>query len=421
MGNTPSQQGNDAEPEGSVESVTFTNSPYHKPQGQQQYQNNTYMTHQSRTSSPNSFPLGPQDSINPSTIPIAPIPVDGTQRPRFPYVKEQYMNESPAGSSPLSMDHSYPTVGGNDKNFQKRQSQQQQQQQQQQKNSLPGGGPRRRASSLVSGQSYGQFAEAYNEQVILATAAHQDKLENQRLQQQVEGRASYRNSARVSRAFDTLDPLKGYEELNNGNTSDFTTILNLPPGTHRIKFIVDDEWKCSTELSAATDAEGNLVNFLEVTDEEQDELEGGHDSPINGTPVGSYTDQIPLYAQSVDSSPSSSTKISPLTTLNSDQNANGSNGRNPSPSKQLASDSVPNDPPPALPPHLEKAILNNVPSKEDNSILPVPNHVVLNHLYACSVKEGVLSISVTSRYRKKYITTVFIKPVVTDYSSPMTN
>jgi len=38
---------------------------------------------------------------------------------------------------------------------------------------------------------------------------------------------------------------------------------------------VDDEWKCSAELSAATDAEGNLVNFLEVADEEQDELEGG--------------------------------------------------------------------------------------------------------------------------------------------------
>lgn len=59
------------------------------------------------------------------------------------------------------------------------------------------------------------------------------------------------------------------------STSDFSTILNLPPGTHRIKFIVDDEWKCSAELSAATDAEGNLVNFLEVADEEQDELEGG--------------------------------------------------------------------------------------------------------------------------------------------------
>ncbi|KAF8957669.1 Protein kinase, AMP-activated, beta, partial [Entomortierella lignicola] len=176
---------------------------------------------------------------------------------------------------------------------------------------------------------------------------------------------------------------------------------------------------------------GNLVNFLEVADEEQDELEGGHDSPINGSPVGSYTSQIPLYAQSGESSPASSTGsdvLLPLTAINSDTNGNsqsphGSTGRGrsgststtaSSSSKHLYANSISDEPPPALPPHLEKVILNNVPSKEDNSVLPVPNHVVLNHLYACSVKEGVLSISVTARYRKKYITTVFIKPVVTD-------
>ncbi|KAG0370241.1 hypothetical protein BGZ54_007142 [Gamsiella multidivaricata] len=236
----------------------------------------------------------------------------------------------------------------------------------------------------------------------------------------------------------------GHSTTGNRNTSDFSTILNLPPGTHRIKFIVDDEWKCSTELSAATDVEGNLVNFLEVADEEQDELEGGHDTPINGSPVGSYTDQIPLYAQSGDSSPSSSSgsdAVLPLTSITakateSNSNSNGGTAGQHSPqgpgvrsggpdsptsvssssSKLFSSNhlTIPNDPPPALPPHLEKVILNNVPSKEDNSVLPVPNHVVLNHLYACSVKEGVLSISVTARYRKKYITTVFIKPVVTD-------
>ncbi|KAF9113539.1 galactose metabolism- protein [Mortierella sp. AM989] len=484
MGNTPSNTGNGAsESDPIVESVTFTNSPYQKQQNQQHHshhsQHGSYMTHQRHSSSPNAFPtsFGPQDSIHPSTIPIAPIPVDGTPRPRFPYVKEQYMNESPAASSPMGSDSSYPIVVGDghslaDKHFQQRrttqqQQQQQQQQHQQQRSPLPGGGPRRRASSLASGQVYGQYADAYNEQVILATAAHQDKLEQQRLQQQaMEGRASYRNSARVSRAFDTLDPLKSLDDPNNDladgyvptiitwsqgganvyvtgtfnnwkqkvrlnkSTSDFTTILNLPPGTHRIKFIVDDEWKCSTELSAATDAEGNLVNFLEVTDEEQDELEGGHDSPINGSPVGSYTDKIPLYAQSGESSPASSTGgdiLLPLTAINStDANGSSSNphvsngrGRSESLSTNSSSSSklfnfIPNDPPPALPPHLEKVILNNVPSKEDNSVLPVPNHVVLNHLYACSVKEGVLSIGVTARYRKKYITTVFIKPVVTD-------
>ncbi|KAG0087471.1 hypothetical protein BGZ93_010942 [Podila epicladia] len=260
--------------------------------------------------------------------------------------------------------------------------------------------------------------DAYNEQALIASAAHHDKLELQRLQQTGDGRASYRNSARVSRACDTLDPLRSLDDTNDG--------------THRIKFIVDDEWKCSAELSAATDAEGNLVNFLEVADEEQDELEGGQDTPINGSPIGSYTDQIPSYAQSGTSSPQSSASgseaILPLTAINTTPGAEGStqpsatSGRDSpssvtssSSSKMFAStSSISNDPPPALPPHLEKVILNNVPSKEDNSVLPVPNHVVLNHLYACSVKEGVLSISVTSRYRKKYITTVYIKPVVSE-------
>lgn len=154
------------------------------------------------------------------------------------------------------------------------------------------------------------------------------------------------------------------------------------------------------------------------------------DTPMNGSPVGSYTDQIPAYALSGDSTPSNtsgSDGLLPLTAIPANDGhgtprSQGSPAAKGSPSSSSSSSSkmfastssISNDPPPGLPPHLEKVILNNVPSKEDNSVLPVPNHVVLNHLYACSVKEGVLSISVTARYRKKYITTVFIKPVVTD-------
>jgi hypothetical protein len=58
--------------------------------------------------------------------------------------------------------------------------------------------------------------------------------------------------------------------------------------------------------------------------------------------------------------------------------------------------------PPSLPPHLEKVMLNSqTVSDEDNSVLPVPNHVTLNHLYACSIKDGVMALAATSRYRKK--------------------
>ncbi|KAG0272058.1 hypothetical protein BGZ95_000071 [Linnemannia exigua] len=493
MGNAPSQPGSESnEAVDSVDAVTFTNSPYqkhsqqpyqhhqhqqqqqpqqlqqqHRPHGSPHLQQPSYMssTHQRQTSTPGTFGhSSPQGSIHPSSIPTASIPVDAAHRARFPSVREQYLNDSPAGSSPLDSDSSYPHVlagGGHglgDPSVLPPRSSHSP------KGGLPGGGPRRRASSLVSGQPYGQYTDTYNEQALLASAAQQDKLE-QRLHPS-DGRPSYRNSARVSRAFD-LEPLKSLDAAHdvdskdgnvptiitwsqggtnvyvtgtfnnwkqkvrlNKSTSDFSTILNLPPGTHRIKFIVDDEWKCSTELSAATDAEGNLVNFLEVADEEQDELEGGYDTPVNGSPVGSYTDQIPAYAISGDSTPSStpgSDALLPLTAISANDGhgtprSQGSPGAKDSPSSTSSSSSkmfastssISNEPPPGLPPHLEKVILNNVPSKEDNSVLPVPNHVVLNHLYACSVKEGVLSISVTARYRKKYITTVFIKPVVTD-------
>lgn len=48
------------------------------------------------------------------------------------------------------------------------------------------------------------------------------------------------------------------------STHDFSLMLNLPPGTHRLKFIVDDHWRCSNDLQTATDGDGNLVNWLEV-------------------------------------------------------------------------------------------------------------------------------------------------------------
>lgn len=62
------------------------------------------------------------------------------------------------------------------------------------------------------------------------------------------------------------------------STQDFTAVLELPPGTHRLKFIVDDEWKCSNEMETATDPDGNLVNYLQVSDEYEDSLDEFGDS-----------------------------------------------------------------------------------------------------------------------------------------------
>ncbi len=69
--------------------------------------------------------------------------------------------------------------------------------------------------------------------------------------------------------------------------------------------------------------------------------------------------------------------------------------------------------PPTLPRHLEKVILNTTPKEldstvggaagDDNSILPVPNHVVLNHLTASAIKNGTLAVGTTTRYKRKVI------------------
>jgi hypothetical protein len=45
---------------------------------------------------------------------------------------------------------------------------------------------------------------------------------------------------------------------------DFTAVIQLPVGTHQLKFIVDDEWRCSEDLATAPDANGNLVNYVSV-------------------------------------------------------------------------------------------------------------------------------------------------------------
>jgi len=50
------------------------------------------------------------------------------------------------------------------------------------------------------------------------------------------------------------------DDRDNG----FTTTLRLKPGQYRLKFIVDDSWRCSKDIPTATDEDGTFVNWLEV-------------------------------------------------------------------------------------------------------------------------------------------------------------
>lgn len=73
--------------------------------------------------------------------------------------------------------------------------------------------------------------------------------------------------------------------------------------------------------------------------------------------------------------------------------------------------------PPQLPPHLENVPLNSYTnsqndSNENNSgALPIPNHVVLNHLATSSIKHNTLCVASIVRYKRKYVTQILYAPL----------
>ena len=57
--------------------------------------------------------------------------------------------------------------------------------------------------------------------------------------------------------------------------------------------------------------------------------------------------------------------------------------------------------------------LQDTPMSCEPTLLPEPNHVMLNHLYALSIKDGVMVLSTTQRFKKKYVTSLLYKPMGT--------
>lgn len=189
-----------------------------------------------------------------------------------------------------------------------------------------------------------------------------------------------------------------------------STVLQLPPGTHHVKFIVDGEMQLSKELPTAVDYTNILVNYIEVSaddlpktpqaeekipegvfppqvlpqkTEAQDHAPGsiGKTQPIEGNKSSEpvfWGDDIPRYLSDLDQ---------PEQSLRYQRAARGV--------AEFAT-------PPSLPLFLGKSILNGTtPMKDDSSVLNMPNHTVLNHLATSSIKNQVLATSVTTRYKRK--------------------
>ncbi|OAY71731.1 SNF1-related protein kinase regulatory subunit beta-3, partial [Ananas comosus] len=68
--------------------------------------------------------------------------------------------------------------------------------------------------------------------------------------------------------------------------------------------------------------------------------------------------------------------------------------------------------PPLAPPHLNQTLLSFPPSQDDSSSLPLPQNVILNHLYIeKESSRSVVALGITHRYRSKFVTVVLYKPV----------
>lgn len=212
-----------------------------------------------------------------------------------------------------------------------------------------------------------------------------------------------------------LLPAKGREGV-------LEAIIPVFPGTHHIKFLVDGAMETSTHLPTTVDFGNNLVNYIEVS---------GDDAAVRNIPVGATPPKDGREAQRLPSRCTSeeyvkeakpqqkkTVPIPPPEKFSSHLPQYLADFDQPEDSRpyQLSVGALDKLPmPPGLPSFLTKPIMNNTTLiKDDNSVLNMPNHTVLNHLATSSIKNNVLAVSATTRYMNKYVTTIIYKPTSED-------
>ncbi|KAI2084169.1 galactose metabolism- protein [Ophidiomyces ophidiicola] len=194
----------------------------------------------------------------------------------------------------------------------------------------------------------------------------------------------------------------------------FSTTLKLRPGTHHLKFIVDGVMRTSDSLPTAVDFTNHLVNYIEIGPEEMPASRGSEKPPKIVIPPGLYPPQVlpdSLLIEEPEKEVEEEIPIGDFRTIIPPVLIDIEGEENTSSYTQAASIIHDFPTPPMLPMFLGRSILNSsTPMKDDNSVLNYPNHTVLNHLATSSIKNGVLATSVTTRYKRKYVTTILYKP-----------
>lgn len=183
---------------------------------------------------------------------------------------------------------------------------------------------------------------------------------------------------------------------------DFSTIIELPEGEHQYKFYVDGEWQVDPSLPTCTSPAGTVNNVINVKKSDFEVFEalamdsmvtpggggGGGNQNNNNGPAGETPSRLQHFSGGHSPPGSYSQEVPPR-----------------KPTERHAG-------PPMLPPHLLEVILNKDTNVRcDPALLPEPPSVMLNHLYALSIKDGVMVLSATHRHKKKYVTTLLYKPI----------
>jgi 5'-AMP-activated protein kinase regulatory beta subunit len=181
--------------------------------------------------------------------------------------------------------------------------------------------------------------------------------------------------------------------------NDFTYIHNLKRGKHAFKFIVDDEWRFAPDQPTVADIEGRINNFIDVTDFKAYTGDKDFEREKAAAEYGSRS----LGDESDYTETDPSAAMSSTGTGKADKDGEVFSHNMPD------VDDYTKEPPP-LPPHLRHIILNKPPQPQDTAGLPVPQHVALNHLYCTAIKDNMMVLGITQRYKTKFVTTVYYSP-----------
>lgn len=163
---------------------------------------------------------------------------------------------------------------------------------------------------------------------------------------------------------------------------EFFVVINLEEGLHEYKFLVDSQWRHDPKREVTPDVFDGFKNIVRVSLTEATFTDALNADEIKTTQQKDGGQQPMGWMQGVP-------PVNLMGTM-----------------------------PPAMPPQLLHSVLND-PQTEDNlgdellekAEIATPNHVCVNHLYALSIKDSVITVSSTHRFQRKFITTVMYKPI----------